>query len=294
MKSLKTLTLSIIVFSTILNSYAQRPNVGRTKFRVCKHANGSNCASAPISCGWEYTDNDKDGNSQDPFDLYDYWYPNPSAPPAYLKATCCSAEGMVNPGNSNDGLISYFGMKLYLGVHDYKLYAHCDNGGGYEDPIWDFTGIIDTSWLGVVVNTYIDNLTSNLVIETWNVSENYPWYVSASRRFVSIPQASILSHCSETITTTGVDKIFKTAKVTTNFSPNPIKSEVGLNFIIKNGEALNDSLRFDFYNSIGQLTYQYVPSATEAKIDISSMPSGIYFIVVASKYARETYTISIQ
>ena len=95
-------------------------------------------------------------------------------------------------------------------------------------------------------------------------------------------------------TSTGADKIFKTAKVTTKFSPNPIKSEEALNFIIKNGEALKDSLRFDFYNSMGQLTYQYIPRTTEAKIDISSMSSGIYFIVVASKYAKETYTITIQ
>ena len=82
------------------------------------------------------------------------------------------------------------------------------------------------------------------------------------------------------------------AKVTTSFFPNPLTGDQ-LQYEVLNPLALNENLKFNFYNVLGELIYTFTPKDAKGVIDMKKIPNGPLLIAMISDSSKEEQTIII-
>ncbi len=275
--------LILILFNS--NLFSQQINVGRSKWYVCIQPAGSTCGSVPC------LSNHEESERKDPCVLYDYWYYG-GDPPVKTKGVCCSVKGMMNPNSPEKGIRPFQGQNFFIAADTLFLMAQCVIDDDTTSVFIANLNIGDVAnWEAVVSFTY-SPITDSLFVDLYQKDSFFPFYKPATKVTFKFGPEIAEGLCSGVPNTQTGIKYFRTAKVSTEFYPNPVISGE-LNYSMVNEEALLDNIIYKFYNSLGELIYEYKPTEAEGIIDISKLPPGIIFIHCASDKNQEVKSIYI-
>ncbi len=273
----------ILLFGLFIITLQSAPNK-KKKYFMCLQTSGTTCgASACLSTFQTWS-------SADPCTLYNYYYLE-GTPPVRVKAQCCSGLATAIPTNLPQGRFLFYGAPVYVSLDTFQLVAHCAENDE-EVVIGDFTNLIPTEWPTVVLNCHVQG-TDTFVIEAYQPDTVSPYYKASSKITIKYGSNVVDGVCSgpTPFNKSGLDFIMS-AKVTTSFFPNPLTGDQ-LQYEVLNPLALNENLKFNFYNVLGELIYTFTPKDAKGVIDMKKIPNGPLLIAMISDSSKEEQTIII-
>lgn len=159
------------------------------------------------------------------------------------------------------------------------------NIGAYL-PKADFTATIDSSWM----KYYFQNLSQQYQTATWNFGDNTPNTSTSTHTFSASGNYTVklyvtdacgnVDSISKTISVTAPSSIGKTQEIeSVRVFPNP--SQNGQITLSVNAHLQNS--KFSLVNILGAEVLSGTCVREETKIDISTLPSGLYFLQLNGK-----------
>lgn len=283
--------LSLLVFGSFCPfSYSQPMGHHATikKWSVCLQSAGSTCGNS--SCHSDF----ETWSRKYPCELYGSYHfvDNHSLK---NKSKCCGSAILTCPTNPENGLITYKGYPVHVALDTFQLLAHCVDAEGNrnEQILVDFTAAIPTAWETVTLNLRVEK--DSIVIDAFDGDSLPPYFKSSSKITLKYGQSVLSKVCAVSAVPfnhgSGMKSHVK-AKVTTHFIPNPLKGQM-LKFEMINEAALKDNIQFSFYDSMGELIFDYTPVEAEGEIDVSRLPNGVYTIVIHSDNSKESTKLVI-